>query len=339
MKTKKRNDQPDCEERLRRAFSYREKALKEAARAEDEPARFAAQSHAREADRLIPGVRDEISRQAAKAGRRLHETLARQEDLFRRAAIGAVPPRKANKTNRGLENEIAQLRGRLAYLNHCLNATNSEELGGFVDMPLGQYVRAVRKKVPRVPLTPSPAGFVLWIGLVALAVLASLYYLDYFETVQPVAMEVAEADAGSGNIRIMCRNDSEAPILLHVPWHDTATARLSGARGENHYGVAVYVREKNSKKFRLYPVQVSAWTYQGRTIQESVPIEVAPHLYVSLVLDQSAALAGTDPQAVRIVLLDASGRPLVKQQINVRRRLQSTSSLQPPSLQLEPDSA
>jgi len=316
--TRRKNGQPDCKERLRCALSYREKALREAARAEDEPARFGAQSHAREAERLLAGARDEVSREAAKAKRRLADALAQQEDLFRKAEIGAVPPRKANKTNRRLVKKIERLRGEADELNHCLNAVASEEAGGFVDMPLGRYLRAVKRPVPRVPVVPSPAGFVVWIGLVALAVLGSLYYLDYFETVPPVVMEVGETEGGFG-INIMCRNDSETPILLHVPWHGRFTARVSAPRAGNHYGVAVYVREKDSKKFRLNPVSVSAWTYQGRTVQESVPIEVAPHLYVNLVLNKSAALAGTDPQAMRIVLLDASGRPLAKQQINVRR--------------------
>ncbi|MCX5768754.1 MAG: hypothetical protein NTZ09_00565, partial [Candidatus Hydrogenedentes bacterium] len=279
MIARRKTEEPDCKERLRRALSYREKALREAAEAGEESSRFAAASHAREAERLLPGVRDEVSREAGRLGKRLQRALAQQEQLVARVAEGALRPAKANRLNRKLAGQIDQIRGQAAEFNRCLQAVSSEELGGFCEMALADYPRAIRKTPPRIPIKPTPAGFALWIGMVALAVLASLYYLDYFKVVPPVALEVAKGEASSGGIRVMCRNDSQSPILLYVPWHGPIAAETAGAGDLTSYGLAVYVRERNSRQFRLFPVTVSAWTYQGRTLQEGGPIEVAPRLY------------------------------------------------------------
>lgn len=318
MITRRKTKELDCKERLRRALSYREKALREAAEAGDETARFAAASHVREAERLVPGIRDEVSRDAARLGEILQNTLAQQDLLVTRVAEGTLRPAKANRLNRKLAARIDLVRWQLAEFNRCLQATSSEDLGGFAEMPLGAYVRAIKKTPPRIRLKPTPVGFALWIGMVALAVLGSLYYLDYFKVVPPVALEVGETDPATGGIRVMCRNDSQAPILLYVPWHDPIVAETAGSNDLTRYGLAVYVREHNSRQFRLLPVTVSAWTYQGRTLQEGGPIEVAPHLCVNLVLDETHALAGTNPEAVRVALLDSDGKPVVQHQIDLK---------------------
>ena len=320
MITRRKNTDPDCKERLRHALSYREKALREAAKAVEEVARFAATSHAREAERLLPGIRDEVSREAGRLGERLQNTLAQRELLVARVAEGALRPAKANRLNRRLTARIDPLRRQLAEFNRCLQATSSEELGGFAEMPLAAYLRAIKKTTPRIPLKLTPAGFALWIGMVALAVLASLYYLDYFKVVPPIALEVGEVDPATGAIRVMCRNDSPAPILLYVPWHDPLITQAAGFRGSNRYGLALYVREQDSRDFRLFPVAVNACTYQGRTLQETAPIEVAPHLNVNLVFDKNQALAGLNAEAIRIVLVDSAGKPVVEHQINLHRQ-------------------
>jgi len=316
---RKTND-PDYKERLRRALSYWEKALREAAEAGDETARFAAASHVREAERLLPAVRDEVSREAARLGEKLHNALAQQGLLVTRVAEGTLRPAKANRLNRKLAARIDLVRRQLAEFNRCLQATSAEELGGFAEMPLAAYMRAIKKTPPRIPLKPTPTGFALWIGMVALAVLASLYYLDYFKVVPPVALEVGKNDANTGSIRVMCRNDSQTPILLYVPWHDPLITQAAGFRGSKRYGLAVYVREQDSRAFRLFPVAVNAWTYQGRTLQESAPVEVAPYLYVNLVFDKNQALAGLNAEAIRIVLVDSAGKPVVEHQINLHRQ-------------------
>lgn len=318
MITRRKANDPDCKERLRRALSYREKALREAAEAGDEAARFAATSHAREAERLVPGIRDELSRDAGRVGEKLQKVLAQQEHLYANVAAGAVRPARANRINRKLAARIDLFRRQLAEFNTCLEATSASELGGFTDMPLAAYLRTIKKAPPRISVKPTPAGFVLWIGMVAVAVVGSLYYLDYFKVVPPVALEVGEIDPATGAIRVMCRNDSQDPILLYVPWHDPIAAETAGSDDLARYGLAVYVRERGSHEFRLFPVPVSAWTYQGRTLQESVPIEVAPRLYVNLVLDKTHALAGANPQALRIALLNSAGKPVVQHQIDLR---------------------
>ncbi|HUW60458.1 MAG TPA: hypothetical protein VMZ06_05585 [Candidatus Bathyarchaeia archaeon] len=319
MITRRKTNDPDYKERLRYALSYREKALREAAEAGDETARFAAASHAREAERLLPGIRDEVSRDVARIGEKLQKILAQQDLLVTRVAEGTLRPAKANRFNRKLAARIDLHRRQLAEFNRCLQATSSQDLGGFTDMPLAEYPRTIKKTPPRIRLKPTPAGFALWIGMVALAVLGSLYYLDYFKVVPPVALEVGKNTTNAGAIRVMCRNDSQAPILLYVPGHDPLITPAAGFRGSNRYGLALYVREQDSRDFRLFPVAVSAWTYQGRTLQESVPIEVAPHLYVNLVLDENLALPGLNAEAIRIVLLDSAGKRVVEHQINLHR--------------------
>ena len=318
MIARRKTNDPDYKERLRRALSYREKALREAAEAGEDAARFAAASHVREAERLLPAVRDEVSREAARLGEKLHNALAQQGLLVTRVAEGTLRPAKANRLNRKLAARIDLVRRQLAEFNRCLQATSAEELGGFAEMPLAAYVRAIKKTPPRIPLKPTPTGFALWIGMVALAVLASLYYLDYFKVVPPVALEVGKNDANTGSIRVMCRNDSQTPILLYVPWHDPIVAETTGSDELTRYGLAVYVREHNSRQFRLLPVTVGAWTYQGRTLQEGGPIEVAPHFCVNLVLDKTHALAGTNPESVRVALLDSDGKPVVQHQIDLK---------------------
>ena len=298
-------------------MSYREKAMRAAAEAGDEAARFSAASHAREAARLLPGISDELSREAGRLGALLREALAQQERLVARVQEGTLKAAKANRLNRKVATSIEGYRASLAELNRCLQARSSDELGGFLDMPLSAYVGGVKKKPLQIPVKPTPVQFVLWVGMVAMAVLGSLYYLDYFEEAPPVALEVGQMDPGTGAIKVMCRNDSQAPILLYVPWHGPIVGENTG--GLTPYGLALYVREADSRQFRMFPVPVSAWSYQGRTMREGGPIEVAPHLYVNLVLDEQDALAGMKPEALRISLLNADGKPVVEHQINLHR--------------------
>lgn len=299
-------------------MSYREKALREAAEAKDDTTRFAAASHAREAQRLIPGIRDEVSREAERTGEALQNALATQQRLYADAAAGTVTPAKANRINRRLTAVIESLRSQLAGYNACLQVQSSDALGGFADMPLAAYERGIRKTPPRIPVKPTAAGFVLWIALVAISVLGSLYYLDYFKIVTPVALEISRAESESDTIRITCRNDSQSPILLYVPWHSPVGDETDHNGSLKKYGLAVYVRERNSRQFRHFPITVDAWSYQGRNLRESTPIEVAPHLYVNIVLEEKEALAGADPDALRIVLLDADGAQIAQHQINIK---------------------
>jgi hypothetical protein len=94
-----------------------------------------------------------------------------REKLTRKAADGQIPPQKANRDHRKLQEDARRLEGESHEWGRLLVADSADELGGFTDLPFDQYAGTKRKRISwRGETRP-----LLGVALVILAVLLGVW--------------------------------------------------------------------------------------------------------------------------------------------------------------------
>ncbi len=152
-------------ERLRGAFSYREKALSESTA---HPGEAALGRHATQAARTVECLRTEAARIASRAESRLRGLNARIAQLHQKASSSRMAPERINERHRTLSRMAASATYVQVGMREAFNARASADLGGFIDLPLEAYARKLR--TPRVD--PPPAYWFAVIASCAIALIA-----------------------------------------------------------------------------------------------------------------------------------------------------------------------
>lgn len=141
----------EFERRLRRAFSYREKARqleRECARAYDageiESERYASlrefyAHHIRSAEHEVATVRQAITARRQAFLEQFRSVDAAQATLGDRLNAGRIKPEKANRENRRLMGDANACRKAMAACDRLLEASTAEQVGGFLDWPLTSF--------------------------------------------------------------------------------------------------------------------------------------------------------------------------------------------------------
>jgi len=88
---------------------------------------------------------EKLSRQAEAARTRLELTSKEHEDLKVRIRVGELDEKRNARRLAKLEKTVERLSTELEQFENLLNATSSEELGGFLDIPL-QRTKAGRQR-------------------------------------------------------------------------------------------------------------------------------------------------------------------------------------------------
>jgi len=98
-----------------------------------------------EGEEEIAQITDRIEQQAETCGARLETTSAELEDLEVRIRVGELDEKKNARRLKNLRRTVERLNKERQELDELLNATSSEDLGGFLDIPL-KRTKAGRKR-------------------------------------------------------------------------------------------------------------------------------------------------------------------------------------------------
>ena len=143
--------------KLQIAFSKKEKAqrlltnLKQLQETEEVPAAQAETLNQKYSALLAEGteeieqITEKLSKQAEAARTRLELTSKEHEDLKVRIRVGELEEKRNARRLAKLEKTVERLSTELEQFENLLNATSSEALGGFLDIPLNR-TKAGRKR-------------------------------------------------------------------------------------------------------------------------------------------------------------------------------------------------
>lgn len=266
--------------------------------------------HVRRAQALVTRVRQEVSQDARAVAKELRTALDSQNALAGQVAAGRLTPEDANARNRAVSARIAELRSRIAACNAALAAQSVESLGGFADLELGAYARALSRAGARPWWQPTARGFVVWLVCLVAGTAAVLWHAGLLASGPSLKLDVSNPDAPGGVVRVVVRNDGAAPVTVVVPWVEPEPGEPA-----SRYGVAVYVRAKAGEAFRRAPALPEAWKEHGRPLMEAMPFTLAPRLGLELEFEPRKVPALDGAAEVRLALCSETGRIVTKRDL------------------------
>ena len=308
-------------DRLRCALSYAERArLAALPHSADEST-----PHTRQAEVLLAEIRQDLFSVRQALSIQLQADLREQAGLSERLVKRKVTPDKANESNRLIAVRLERHRAHMAQLDVLLAAKTSAEAGGFVDLTLDRYAQILVKpqsvsvapspetgpvKANRIQWKPTRKGFIIWMILMAVALVGSLAYLGVFRWSAAISLEAARDPTQSNVVHIVCINRTRQPLTVCVPY-------LADVGERGGYGLRIEVREQDSSPFRAVANPVECWRYLNRPLQENASLTIAPGLPLALALDLNALQApGLRPNALRIIVVTPSGRNIAAREIS-----------------------
>jgi len=284
---------------LRYALSYLEKARTEKAYA----------GLICDAEAHVARIRDELRKEIEGHAGRLQEALREQEELSALVTSGTISPKKANARSRRLTAQIEELREDIGDLNTILAVKNSEELGGFADLPIGAYPRVASPPPPGIQWKPTRKGFVIWLVCLVLALVGVLVYKGMLPLGAPMSIEILQTDVADDSVGVVCRNKRLRPFSLCVPWPAEGLKNQGNATSISMYGLAVYVRGEGEKKYQEVFVGPDCWSHMGRPLMETWRQSVGPYSSVSLaIMLNKLEELDVKPAAIRFAIKRPSGR-------------------------------
>ena len=325
--------------RLRAALSYREKvegASRDARAAleargmapeEHDARRNALHAHLDRAEAATAAARQAIRDRIEQLAASLQAALARKGPLAREVAEGRLAAEEANRAGRALAAQVADLRATIRELNAAHAAQTSDDVGGFVDVPMDEYSRPDRPprgRPARTPTAGAPAASTStsrtwsdspWLLVAAVAIglaISTVVIWPMLPLGGGVAFEAALTADAPHAIAMTCRNQRVAPVALHVPWVDGRPgAPDGGAIAGAQYGLLVQVRETAAAPWRLLPNSEGCWLSAGRDLTYGQPVSIAPGgaFQFSLPLARLRRHVAA-PEAVRLALTNGAGRRL-----------------------------
>lgn len=250
----------ELKQRVRLLLSWREQAIRQ-------------QASPDEADALLDRFRELGKQRMQFLGTALQAALRKQAELVQGSGSEDISARRANQLRQRLNVEVSQHRAQITLYNRLLSAKTPEDLGGFIDLPLEQYRRALDK--PKRPLLPqyTPRDKRQMVVLAAIAVLAVIAVLFWNRSQAEVQFGAMAPRFPSGKIHLRCINNTPKDIFLHAPWLNT----FEQERPHGDYGVEVLVRTKGNSEYRLIPSE-DFWTYNGLSTRAIEPVRVVPGL-------------------------------------------------------------
>ncbi len=340
-----RIEQDRLERRARLLFSWREKAqalaegrrpphgeaLPQATDAGKTAAYFADQycSARRMTDEFQTGLRERME----NAQDLVRVSLHQRQLLAARAGEGRIAAKTANDENRRLQEEIRE-RGAEANLCHRVLAfEKSEDLGGFIDLPLPRYAHELERfkvsessdsdsrdraeKETGKPASP-PRGMADWLArfraslsirlgrwdfisigtALATVFLALLYFLYSTQFAGAVAFNVLPAPQGVWVLSV--ENRTPRTVSIAVP----GNAGQGLARVD--YSVYVEMKAPGQTNFRRLPDAERAWVYDGSSGRGSGPVEVSSGLNARWTLSPGRLAAPSPDALLRVVVMSGS---------------------------------
>ncbi|MBI2421712.1 MAG: hypothetical protein HYV27_02700 [Candidatus Hydrogenedentes bacterium] len=127
-------------------------------------------------------------------------------------------------------------------------------------------------------------------------------------------------DAPSGPAQravIHCTNPYSTPLVFHVPWPPTGPTREEQTAG--HVGIEIYAATRESATARRWESPPEAWTYEGHSLAQRGPIEIAPGITIPVFFDVSQLEAEKNGiAALEVRCTNGNGRTLATNTFSLR---------------------
>ena len=259
--------------------------------------------HRRNAQKVVDGYRANAKRDIAPLEEELRLQKRAHRKFLEQASAGALDPKAANATNREISERVAALEDRLGTASAIASADTSEDVGGFIVLPLDEYrKKLVPPETPEVKREfemPSLTGSVaVLVAVIAIAIGAYVYFTTGGSAEATFDAQIIGEDLDK--IRVTCRNVGKRPLDWYVPWPE-GSSKNAGS-GSSVFGLLLYVLEADGDSAKLVPNSEGCWKYRGLDIVDAEPIEVRPRLAVSVVLDiVKLREIGVEARVIRIV--------------------------------------
>jgi hypothetical protein len=301
------------------ALSHREKARGLVAEAEQaaaagalDPERHAAlrdfyAKHLGDAEARLARLQDRERRKLGSLEHQLRATINDQARLVDRAVAGKVTPEKANALNRQYQQEIAGLESAIEATESLLNATHSQDLGGFVDLPLEEYIFAQQHAFTPVERWRA-RRWAIFFAAVFVTLLLVFLILRQGPTGRNVDAVFTQTEPDIITITVTNTGSQSAELLVPVP--------EGGADG---FGLQVLVREQGRDTFSLLPASDECWKNNGLPIL-GAPLTLIPNIPVQVTLDLSRLqLLVNQPDAAEVALVSPRGATIAKDEFPVQQ--------------------
>jgi hypothetical protein len=113
------------------------------------------------AEAAVARLRDKQRKAVADLERQLMELQMDQARLARSVAEKKRTPEQANEANRELMHRAQAINGEIAERRGLIDATATEDLGGFIDLPLDRYTRQSGPPTPPLPTADRILAFTI----------------------------------------------------------------------------------------------------------------------------------------------------------------------------------
>jgi len=275
--------------------------------------------HVERAEAAIANVKKTIEGECIRLAEQLRQALDEKQRLLAGLAAQRVSQEEAHKTGRRLSLRIEGIRASISELNALHAARTSEDVGGFIDLPLDRYRTSVLKRAqrgarkasaPRLRLRPSLSlSNVIALAIVVLGLMvAAAFVFRIGPSGDAVRFEMRRSEVASEVVSVRCCNDGNHTITLWAPTSEDRR-RHSSARNGPQYGISLYVREGAEGPWRLLPATEGCWLNQGLPLPGQNTFTIDPGISLDLNLDTRQLIrTGANPQAVKIECVTDSGK-------------------------------
>ncbi len=256
--------------------------------------------HLADAESRIARLQDRERRKLGSLEHQLRATINDQARLVDRAVAGKVTPEKANSLNRQYQAEIVKLESAIEAAESLLNATQSAELGGFVDLPLEDYDAAQQQAFTPVERWRARRWAIFFAG-VFVALLLMFLILRQGPSARDLKADFQQVDPAT--VTIVVTNSGSQQAELYVPAPEGGAAAADGAG----FGLQVFVREQGRDSFSLLPASDECWANNGLPIL-GAPLTLIPNIPVQVTLDLSRLpQLVNQPDAAKVALVSPRG--------------------------------
>ncbi|MCC6142714.1 MAG: hypothetical protein IT368_02795 [Candidatus Hydrogenedentes bacterium] len=259
--------------------------------------------HTRTAEAALKGLRrDQANKLEVKAA--LLRTLLQQ-----RMQVSDKNTRKAQRMDRQLE----KVREQIGYYNRLLSVDSSDQVGGFLDLPLESYQRTARRGRNRLfYFSRSDRVTMIVAGIVSVAAIIIVYLI--LRSGGDLAFNINRNDPYDGPVTLQVHNPKSFPVELIVPWHaDSHTGSAATV------GIELHGRDPESDTFKVLPAMAGVWVYENTPVEVHGPIVIQPGMTETLILHPRALLQkGLPVDSLRITAHAGNGNTLFERNLTIQ---------------------
>jgi hypothetical protein len=313
--------------RLRLILSHKEKARRlrgqtDRSYARGEIAREAYEAqmavyaeHTRTAEAAWKGLRrDQANKLETKAG--LLRTLLQQ-----RAQLPDAPSRK----RRRLDARIERIREDIGYYNRLLGVETSEQVGGFLDLPLESYQRTARRGRRQLFYFSRSDRITLVVGAIASVAAIIIVYL-ILRSGGDLEFNLERSDPHDGPVTLHIHNPKSYPVEVIVSGQANQEAIE-----KRSIGIDLHGRDPETDEYRLLPAMAGVWVYENTPVEVHGPIIVQPGMSDALTLHPRTLLQkGLPVDSLRITAHEANGNALFERSLAIQPAPEPTPQAVPP---------